>query len=271
MAQNDYTQQSKALETSTKYARDAVSGEIVVCNYVRLSCKRFLDDLAYAIDRGLYFDEEAAQHAVDFFGFLRHTKGIWAKKKETAGFVLAPWQVFIVSNLFGWYRLEAGTRRFREAHIEVARKNGKSTFIAGIGLYMLLADAEPGAEVYSAATTKEQAHIIFDEAFNMVGKSPFLASRISKSGTAKRPINLHVESLSSKMGPLAADATNLDGLNIHCALLDELHEHPSRALYDVLNTATGSRSQPLIAAITTAGFDREGICWDQRQLSLIHI
>ena len=128
----------------------------------------------------------------------------------------------------------------------------------------LLADGEPGAEVYSAATTKEQAHIIFDEAFNMVGKSPFLASRISKSGTAKRPINLHVEALSSKMGPLAADATNLDGLNVHCALLDELHEHPTRALYDVLNTGTGSRSQPLIAAITTAGFDREGICWDQR-------
>lgn len=260
-----YVAQPKALETSSQYARNAVSGTIVVCNYVRLACQRFLDDLDHAIDRGLYFDEESAQHAVDFFGFLRHTKGVWAKKKETAGFILAPWQVFIVSNLFGWYRLENGLRRFREAHIEVARKNGKSTFIAGIGLYMLLADGEPGAEVYSAATTKEQAHIIFDEAFNMVGKSPFLASRISKSGTAKRPINLHVESLSSKMGPLAADATNLDGLNVHCALLDELHEHPSRALYDVLNTGTGSRSQPLVAAITTAGFDREGICWDQRQ------
>jgi phage terminase large subunit-like protein len=236
-----------------------------VCNYVRLACQRFLDDLKQGIDRGIYFDEVAAQHAVDFFGFLRHTKGVWARKKETAGFLLAPWQVFIVANLFGWYRLDTGYRRFREAHIEVARKNGKSTFVAGIGLYMLLGDGEPGADIYSAATTKEQAHIIFDEAFSMVGKSDFLSSRISKSGTQKRPINLHMESTSSKFGPLAADSSKLDGLNVHCALLDELHEHPDRTLYDVLNTGTGSRSQPLIVSITTAGFDREGICWDQRQ------
>lgn len=260
---SSYTEQPGALETASQYARQAVSGELVVCKYVRLTCQRFLDDLQHGIERGLYFDEEAAQHAVDFFGFLRHTKGIWAKKVETSGFLLAPWQVFIVANLFGWHRLDNGQRRFREAHIELARKNGKSTFIAGIGLYMLFADGEPGAEVYSAATTKEQASIIFDAADDMVKKSPYLSSRIGRYRN-----NLHVEASSSKFEPLAADATNLDGLNIHCALLDELHEHPTRALYDVLNTGTGSRSQPLIAAITTAGFDREGICWDQRQYGI---
>ncbi len=261
---NDFITQPAALETARQYARDAISGAIVVGNYVRLACERFLKDLDHALDRGIYFDEEAAQHAVDFFGFLRHSKGIWAKRKETAGFLLAPWQIFIIANLFGWYRLDTGTRRFREAHIEVARKNGKSTLLSGVGLYMLVADGEPGADIFTAATTKEQASIIFKEAFHMVDTSPFLKPRVSKSGTEKRPLNLHVESTFSKMGPLAADATNLDGLNVHCALLDELHEHPTRALYDVLNTGTGSRSQPLILAITTAGFDREGICWDQR-------
>lgn len=259
MVTADITVQPSAGETSLQYAQDVLSGRIVACRYVKLACQRFLDDLQHGEARGIYFDVDAAQHAVDFFGFLRHTKGAWAKQVETSGFVLAPWQVFIVSNLFGWKILATGVRRFREGHLEVARKNGKSTFIAGIGLYMLFADGEPGAEVYSAATTKDQAKIVFNAGKDMVKVSPFLKSRI---GSWRN--NLHVDSTSSKFEPLAADSGTLDGLNIHCGLIDELHEHPTRALYDVLNTATGSRDQPLILAITTAGFTREGICWDQR-------
>lgn len=255
----EYIHQPKAGETALKYAQDVLSGTIVAGKYVKLACKRFLDDLQFGEARGIYFNQEAAQHAVDFFGFLRHTKGVWAKKLETAGFILSPWQVFIVANLFGWIVTATGQRRFREAHLEVARKNGKSTFIAGIGLYMMFADGEPGSEVYSAATTKDQAKIVFNAARDMVKVSPFLSSRI---GIWRN--NIHFEGMSSKFEPLAADSNTLDGLNIHCGLIDELHEHPSRALYDVLNTATGSRSQPLIMAITTAGFTREGICWDQR-------
>lgn len=265
MASLTYTIQPKAPETARQYARQAVSGEILVCNYVRQACQRFLDDLEHAEARGFYMNWKAAQRAVDFFGFLPHIKGIWAKTDETRGFRLAPWQVFIITNLFGWITLKTGQRRFREAHIEVARKNGKSTFIAGIGLYMVYADGEPGAEVFSAATTKEQAHIVFDVAFRMVAKSPFLMGKIQKFGTDARPVNLHVDETSSKFEPLASDSTKLDGLNVHCALIDELHEHPTRMLFDVLNTGTGSRSQPLVIAITTAGFDREGICWDQRE------
>lgn len=258
-SEGDYIEQPKVLETSEAYARAVLNGSIVSGKFVQLACQRFLDDLESGEARGIYFDEEAAQHAVDFFGFLRHTKGVWAKRIETSGFLLAPWQVFILANLFGFKFLATGERRYREAHIEVARKNGKSTFIAGIGLYMLFADGEPGAEVYSAATTKDQAKIVFHAAQDMVKQSPFLSSRIGQYR-----LNLHVDSSSSKFEPLAADAKTLDGLNVHCALIDELHEHPTRKLYDVLNTATGSRSQPLILSITTAGFDREGICWDQR-------
>lgn len=259
----DYVVQPKAYETALQYAKQAVANEIVVCNYVRLACTRFLDDLENAHERGFYFDRKAAQHAVDFFGFLRHTKGIWAKRVDTAGFVLAPWQVFIVANLFGWLRVDNGQRRFREAHLEIARKNGKSTFIAGMGLYMMFADGEPGAEVYAAATTKDQAKIVFHAARDMVKVSPYLSSRI---GLWRN--NIHYDETSSKFEPLASDSEKLDGLNIHCGIMDELHEHPSRALYDVLTTGTGSRSQALMLAITTAGFDREGICWTQRSYGI---
>lgn len=258
-AMENYTPQLPAAATSVEYAQSVVTGKIVAGKYVRLACKRFLNDLQYGEARGIYFDAEAADHAVRFFGFLRHTKGVWARKVETSGFVLSPWQVFCTANLFGWRKASDGTRRFREAHIEVARKNGKSTWMGGIGNYMLYADGEPGAEVYSAATTKQQAKIVFNAAKDQVRMSPFLASRV---GVWRN--NLHVDASSSKFEPLASDAGTLDGLNIHCALIDELHEHPDRTLYDVLNTATGSRTQPLILSITTAGFNREGICWDQR-------
>lgn len=254
----DYTVQPDAANTALKYAQDVLSGAIVAGKYVRLAAERFLLDLQN--QKEFYFNPEAAQRAVDFFGFLKHTKGAWSKKKETAGFVLSPWQVFIVANIFGWINRISGDRRFREAYIEVARKNGKSTFVAGIGLYMMLADGEPGSEVYSAATTKEQARRIFDPALEMVKVSTYLAARVSVFRGS-----LSVPESFSKFSPLASESNTLDGLNVHCALVDELHEHPDRSLYDVLNTATGARSQPLILQITTAGFQRQGICWDQRE------
>ena len=262
-AENDIIVQPDAGETAIEYAKAVLNGTTVAGSLVKLACKRFLTDLETGESRGFYFDIEAAQHVVDFFGFLRHTKGVWAKKAETAGFLLSLWQVFILANLFGWRRVADGSRRFREAHIELARKNGKSTFIAGIGLYMLFADGEPGAEVYSAATTKEQARIVFHAAKDMVKVSPYLKSRI---GIWRN--NLHVDISSSKFEPLASESNTLDGLNIHCGLVDELHEHPTRALYDVLQTAIGSRQQPLMLAITTAGVDREGICWAQRSIAV---
>lgn len=256
---SSFTPQLPAVPTAYQYAHDVVTKRQVAGKYVRQCCRRFLDDLDKAPARGYILDQGLAKKSVDFFGLLRHTKGVWAKKVETAGFVLSPWQVFCNVNLFGWINKDTGFRRFQEGYIEVARKNGKSTWMGGIGNFMLIGDGEPGAEVYSAATTREQAKIIFNAAKEQVQKSPGLAKKI---GVFRN--NLHVDDTSSKFEPLAAEAGTLDGLNIHCGLIDELHEHPDRSLYEVLNTATGSRSQPLILEITTAGFSREGICWDQR-------
>lgn len=256
-------QQLPALLTAKSYANGVLSGSIVAGKRLQATCRRFLDDIEHCKERGIYFDEKAAQHVVDFFGFLRHTKGVWAKKPHTSGFLLAPWQVFILANLFGFKIFGSGKRRFREAYIEIARKNGKSTFVAGIGLYMLISDGEPGAEIYSAATTKDQAKIVFEAAQNMVKRSPFLAEQV---GFYRN--NLHIENSLSKFEPLASDSKTLDGLNVHCALIDELYEHPTRDLYEVLNTATVARSQPLLLEITTVGFKQLGICWEQRKYGI---
>lgn len=186
-----------------------------------------------------------------FFAFLRHSKGEWAREP----LVLEPWQAFYVATLFGWLRAD-GTRRFRSSYLEVARKNGKSTLAAGLGLYLLVADGEPGAEVFTAATKREQARIIWQEAMRMVKQSPDLRQVV---GVVKD--NLHVEATFSRMEPVGRDSDTLDGLNVHGGIVDELHAHPTGEMWDVLETATGARRQPLMLAVTTAGYDRQSICW----------
>ena len=148
------------------------------------------------------------------------------------------------------------------AYIEVARKNAKSTLASGIGLYMLLADDEPGAEIYSAATTRDQAKIVWTDAKAMVDKSPGLQK---KFGVKTYVSNISVAGTNSIFKPLARDqGGNLDGLNIAGAVVDELHGHKTREMWDVIETGTGSRRQPLVVAITTAGSNRAGICFEQR-------
>jgi phage terminase large subunit-like protein len=188
-----------------------------------------------------------------FFALLRHSKGEWAGQP----FVLSPWQAFILWVLFGWMRSD-GTRRFRTAYIEIGRKNGKSTLAAGVGLYLFAADRELGAEVYTAATKRDQARIVHSEAVRMVRLSPGLRRHVQ---TFKD--NLSMMRTNSKYEPLGADADTMDGLNVHGAVIDELHAHKNRNLWDVLETATGARRQPLLFAITTAGFDRQSLCWQQ--------
>lgn len=241
------------LHPAEQYARDVVKGKIIACKWVRLACQRHIDDRKNGHKRGLRFSEPAAQHAIDFFSFLRHSKGEWAGKR----FELSPWQQFIIWCLFGW-KVADGTRRFHKAYNQIARKNGKSTLAAGIGLYMLIADQEAGAEIYSAATKKDQAKITHDEATRMVKASPSLRKRI---GVYKN--NLHIAASSSKFEPLGADADTLDGLNPHGVLIDELHAHKSRELLDVLETALAARRQPLIFIITTAGFDKNSVCYEE--------
>lgn len=242
------------LHPAMQYIDDVLAGKIPVCRHVMHAVKRHQRDLETGHERGIYFDADAAAHAIDFFQFLHHSKGEWAGQV----IALEPWQQFILWCVFGWKRAD-GMRRFRTVYEEVARKNGKSTKLAGIGNYLFVADNEPGAEVYSAATKRDQAKIIHQEAMRMVNKSPSLRKRVQVYKHT-----MAIEATSSKFEPLGADDDTLDGLNVHGAIIDEVHAHKTRGVFDVLETATGSRRQPLLWVITTAGVNRHSICWELR-------
>lgn len=246
------------MHPASRYIDGVLSGKIVVCRFVRLAVERHVRDLKASMDGGspYYFDEAAARHAIDFNQFVCHSKGEWAGKV----FDLESWQSFIRWCIFGWKRRSDGTRRFREAYIEIARKNGKTTDGASLGNYCLIGDGESGAEVYAAATKRDQARIMHSEAMRMVKASPSLRKRI-KTGRD----NLHIANSASKFEPLGADADTMDGLNASMILLDELHAHKTRAMVDVLETATGSRRQPLTVYFTTAGYNRASVCWQIRE------
>lgn len=245
---------SKNSSTAERYMADVLAGRIVVGQLVRRAIERHVHDLARGRERGIDFDRAAAERVLKFFSFLRHSKGEWARKP----FALSPWQQCLLWILFGWKRAD-GTRRFRLAHVEVARKNGKSTLLSGVLLYLLLGDGEQGAEVYAAATKRDQARIVFEEAKRMAAKSPGIRRRVVALKN-----NLHVPATESKLEPLCSKSETLDGLNVSAAAIDELHAHPDRTLFDVIETATGARRQPLIFNITTAGFNQQSIWWELR-------
>ncbi len=235
----------------TDYAEQVLDGEIKTGKYVKWACQRHLDDLKRD---DVYFDEKAATRIINFYKLTPHVKG------ELAGqpIILEDWQKFIVGSLFGWKRSNNNTRKYREAYVEVARKNGKTTLMAPIGLYGMKFDNEPGSEVYSAATTRDQAKEIFNPAKQMIRKSNYLEDiEIYKNNLS------HVESF-SKFEPLSSDYDTLDGKNIHFGLVDELHAHPDSGIWDVLDDGTGARRQPLMIAITTAGFNQESFCYKYR-------
>lgn len=241
--------------TAERYVDGVLSGQVPAGRWVRLACERHRNDLAHGSKRGLWFDETAARVAVAFFSMLRHWKGEWAGRPVA----LEPAQQFWIWSLFGWKR-DDGTRRFRTAYLEVARKNGKTTIAAGVGLFLAFVDGEPGAEVYSAATTRDQARISHRDATEMVKRSPELKRMV---GIFRD--NLHELKSGSKFEPLGSDYSSLDGLNVHGTIADELHAWPGNQLWGVLKTATGSRRQPLMLAITTAGVDQQGVCYGQRE------
>ncbi len=237
----------------TAYMDGVLSEKIPAATLVKRCVLRHLADVRDGAKRGLRFDFEAGARVVRYFTLLHHWKGEWAGEP----FQLNLWQKFRLIVLFGWKRAD-GTRRFRTGYTEVPRKNGKTSEIAGVGLYFLTADGEAGAEIYSAATKKDQARIILTDAEMMRRRSPALRSRVVASG-GKYVQNLAYLPTASKFEVLAADSEKLDGLNVHAGLIDELHAHKDRKLWDVLDTATGARRQPMMLAITTAGSDEESI------------
>lgn len=217
------------------------------------SIRRQMLDLATGHDRGLVWREDEAQRAVNFCKLLRHWKG----DHHGQSFVLEPWQEHAwIGPLFGWYRAD-GNRRFRGGYAEIPRKNGKTSAGATLTLQGLLADGEAGAEVYAAATMRDQATILFNDSQNMARQSPHLMKHLQMW---KHSITCSANNGTFK--PLSADHNSLHGLNISRAIVDELHSHKTRDLWDVLMTATGARRNPLILGITTAGYDRSSICWE---------
>lgn len=207
------------------------------------------------------FSEAHAARAVRFIESLRHVKGEWAGRP----FELLPWQRDrIVRPLFGTLR-DDGTRQYRTVYVEVARKQGKSTIAAGIGLYMLCADNEAGAEVYGAAVDRDQAAIVFDTAAQTVRKTRGLAERLKVIDSQKRILYSRTGSF---YRTIPADAAGAHGFNASAVIFDEVHAQPNRDLWDVLTTSVGARRQPLVFAITTAGYDRNSICWELHDYAL---
>lgn len=231
------------------YADKIESGEIVTSKRVRKIYQR----LVYDMDNpGKYrFDEAKANRPIEFIErFCKHSKGEWAGQPVR----LELFQKAFISALFGFVDSETGLRKYREAFFMVARKNGKSTMLAGIALYMMLADNEAGAEIYSVATKKDQAKIIFDEVCHMVSQSPYLRKHIKK-----RKTDLYFSAAMSKMQALGKNSDTLDGLNSSCVIIDELHGIKDRNLYEVMKQSQSARRQPLLVMITTAGTVRECI------------
>lgn len=255
--------------TAERYAKDIVAGRIVAGEWTIKACRRQQEERKRPIseDWPYKFDKERANRVCRFIELLPHIKGDWASRGQKL--TLEPWQIFVYTTVFGWvYRKGysdpktgrdlSGKRRFRFVYLEMARKNGKSTMSAPVGLYMTCADGEAGAEVYSAATKQDQARVaVWDPAKNMVEREAGLRRKFGIETSAHS-----IFQAESFFKPLSSEAKSLDALNIHCAIIDELHAHRTRHLYDVLESARGSRLQPLLWMITTAGFDRSGICYE---------
>lgn len=202
-----------------------------------------------------HYDKAKADRAVLFIESLKHTKGKWEGKQ----FYLLPWQEQIIRDIFGTVK-EDGTRQFRQAYIEIAKKNGKSELAAAVALYMLYADNEPSAEVYGAAADRQQASIVFDVARRMVEMSPALQKRSKITLASKRLVNF---SNSGFYQVLSADVVTKHGLNISALVFDELHTQPNRKLFDVLTKGSGdAREEPLYFYITTAGNNKNSICYE---------
>lgn len=234
-------------------------GEIIAGPLVRAACERHLRDLT---NPDLVWRLDMAMRAIEFFpDVLCLAEGDFAGEP----FQLANWEAFIVGSLFGWYTPD-GYRRFRVAYVEVGKGNGKSPLGAGIGLYMLTADGEDGAECYAAATGKEQAKIPYRDAVNMVELSEDLSEIIIKHGE-KEVYNLVNRETKGFFKPISSEKRGLDGKRVHYALIDEVHEHYDAVVCEKMRAGTKARRNAIILEITNAGFDRTSICYQHHEYS----
>lgn len=247
------------------YCRKVVAGEIPTNALARAACERQLRDLERSRTDAAWpyeFSEHLAGRACRFLESLPHVKGDLAGQK----LVLEAWQCFVVTTLFGWVKRGTTRRRFRRGTCFVPRGNGKSALASGLGLYCTFAEGEGGAEGYSAATTRDQAKIVWDVARQMLNKGPHGPALRDRMGvdapTAPTASSIYQMRTGSAFKPLSREADNQDGLNIHIGVIDEIHAHRTREVYDVVETGTGKRSNSLLWVISTAGSDTSGIGYE---------
>lgn len=242
------------LQDVEQYVSDVLSGKKIAGKSEIAAVQRYVNDKKRALDCGFYLDTKAGEKAINFIQKLKHTKGKWAGKF----LLLEPWQKFIVFNLFAWRKAD-GTRRFRYAYVEVARKNGKTALAAGIALYMLFAEKEPRAEVYSVATVKDQAKLCFNDSVAIV-KQTSLSQRMRVFRDS-----ILYEQLGAYFKPLSSDDGIHDGYSPYCVIVDEYHAHKDNGMLDVMRSGMAARTQPLVFIITTAGFNKNYPCYAYRQ------
>lgn len=254
------TKRPSISDRATDYARAVVAGGIIAGTHVRDACARHLRDLEEGPARGLTWNIEAANRAIGYFEDVLCLNG---GQFEGKPFAVLPWQAFVVGSLFGWHGAD-GFRRFRVAYVETAKGSGKSPLAAGIGLYGLTADSEPRAEIYAAATKKDQAQILFRDAVAMVDQSPQLDKRIDRSGSKGKEWNLAYHQTSSFFRPISAD-DGQSGPRPHIALVDEVHEHKTGHVLEMMRAGTKFRQQALIFMITNSGTNKQTVCWEYHE------
>lgn len=247
-----------ALDPVTDYALRVGTGEIVAGPWVRLAAKRHLADLKEGPVRGLVWKPEKADHAITFIQCLRHYQGATAGRR----FLLSAWQKFIIGSCFGWY-MQDGQRRFRIAYIEIGKGNGKTPLAAAVALYALVADGEAGAEVYSAATSRDQAGICFNDAKQFVLSCGPLANRLQVGIS-----NITYLATSSFFRVVSAEGRGLDGKRPHVVIVDELHEHPTATVVEKMRAGTKGRTRALIFEITNSGYDQTTVCFEHHDYSI---
>lgn len=260
------TTSSLAGDRATAYAKNVIAGRIVAGPHVRNTCQRHLDDLKQGKERGLKYDKALAARAIRFFETkLKLSEGHF----EGTPFLLEPSQAFIVGSIFGWQKkseVHGWVRRFHTAYVEEGKGNGKSPLAGGIGTIGLMVDDEPGAEIYSAGATKDQAGILFRDAIKMRKQSPDIRKRTKTSGGEGREFNLAYPDKSSFFRPVSRETKKTgSGPRPHMALCDEVHEHPDRGVIEMLKRGFKFRRQPLLLLTTNSGTDRKSVCWEYHE------
>lgn len=261
MSQKKISSRSSSVDDpATQYAKEVHSGERVAGPDIRNACARHLRDLEEGPKRGLTWDLAAANKAIRFYRTVLKLNG---GEFEGLPFELLPWQKFIVGSIFGW-KSSDGYRRFRVVYVESGKGSGKSPLAAGVGLTGLIADNEARAEIYAAATKKDQAMILFRDAVAMVQQSPELTKRLVCSGTGQNIWNLAYLKSGSFFRPISSD-DGQSGPRPHMALIDEVHEHKTNMVVEMMRAGTKSRKQALIFMITNSGSNKRGPCWEYHE------